>query len=98
MEKLSRNLLKKAVIKAGVNNQVEAVSILEEFKNIIINKWGKDVSYQIMPLYFKNQILYIQILNSGFSHEIKIHEGEILKQLNNNLNNFEEVKEIKFKV
>jgi len=68
--------------KSGLAKQIQASLVCEEFDKIVQNKWGSKIKNKAKALYFKDNILTIASLSSVMAQEIKLHETEILDQLN----------------
>ncbi|MFH1598195.1 MAG: DciA family protein [Patescibacteria group bacterium] len=80
--KINQTLLKKSLRRLGVEEQVEASQVLEEFQRLIEGQLGKKTRRLVKPLYLKNQTLHISVTSSVLATEIKIHQGQIIKNLN----------------
>ena len=68
--------------KSGLAKQVTAALVCDEFDKIILEKWGSKIKNKTKALYFKDNTLTIASLSSVMAQEIKLHENEILKELN----------------
>lgn len=68
--------------KSGLAKQITAALVCDEFDKIILEKWGDKVENKAKALYFKDKVLTIACLSSVMAQEIKLHEIEILEQLN----------------
>jgi len=68
--------------KSGLAKQVTAALVCDEFDKLILEKWGDKVENKAKALYFKDKVLTIACLSSVMAQEIKLHEIELLDQLN----------------
>lgn len=77
------NILDKTIKqKSGLAKQVTAALVCDEFDKIVGEKWGKKVKHKAKAIYFKDNILTIASLSSVMAQEIKLHEREILDEIN----------------
>ncbi|MBU0732337.1 DUF721 domain-containing protein [Patescibacteria group bacterium] len=97
MQKINKDHLRNAVVKAGVYNQVQASQSLELFKNAVERNWGKSAKEGIDSLYIKGGTLTVKMHNSSLAHEIKISEQRILNYINSKIEG-EEINRINFKI
>ncbi|MFH1456729.1 MAG: DciA family protein [Patescibacteria group bacterium] len=78
--------------KSGLAKSIHASLVCEEFDKILQEKWGSIGSSKAKALYYKDKILTIASLSSVMAQEIKLHENEILQELNkkffNNIKSF----------
>ncbi len=75
---LSKNLS----ARSGLKKQILAVLVCEEFDKIVQHQWGAKMDSKIKALFLKDNMLTIASLSSIASQEIKLHEREILDQIN----------------
>lgn len=75
------DVIKKNVEKKGFAKQVENTLILEEFNKIAEKIWDKEIAAEMKAVYIKNKILFVAVLNSILSQEIKMRENLILSEL-----------------
>lgn len=73
--------------KNQLSQQVTAALVCDEFDKIIKDRWGKKIKHKAKAMYFKDSVLTIASLSSVMAQEIKLHEKEILEQINNKFNN-----------
>jgi len=76
------NLLPKSIKKAGVDSQVSAAVICDDFIKVLSEVFDERVTKKVKPMYIKNKTLTIAVMNSVLAQEIKLHEPEILKKMN----------------
>ncbi|MCX7778638.1 MAG: DUF721 domain-containing protein [Patescibacteria group bacterium] len=81
MKKIS-SLLFNALRRAGIEKEVLATLVIEEFKKILVKKFGKKILKQVKILHLKNQILSLSVLSSVIAQEIKLNEEKFLKKIN----------------
>ena len=72
---------------SGLAKSIQASLVCEEFDKILENKWGRVVKGKAKAMYYKDKILTIASLSSVMAQEIKLHERDILEELNSNFNN-----------
>lgn len=77
-----KNLLPRHLKKIGISQQVETALILEKFSRAVIEIFGEKIMDQVRPLYLKNNILAVACLSSTAAQELKSHEAEIVKKVN----------------
>jgi hypothetical protein len=80
------SLLWKSIRRAGMEDGVAAVLVMEEFKKILKNEFGEKIENRIKVLYLKKKILYLSALSSVVMQEIRMNEDKILKELNKKFN------------
>lgn len=83
---LNRNLKQKG----GLAGQVTAALVCDEFDKLIEQKWGNKMRHKVKALFFKENVLTIASLSSVAAQEIKLHEVEILDELNQQFGNLVE--------
>jgi len=76
------NLLPRSIKKAGIDKQVCAAVICDDFIKVLSEVFDERVTKKVKPMYIKNKTLTIGVLNSVLAQEIKLHEQEILRKLN----------------
>jgi len=76
------NILNSQVRQKGLAPQIVATLVCEEFDKIIKEKWSGKMQNRVKALYLKNKILTIASLSSVFAQEIRLHEAEIIKKIN----------------
>jgi len=80
--RLSKEFLKRSVAKHGIANQVEAARILEICSTVLEAAFGPKIKKQAKPLYYKNKVIHLSVTSSVVATEIKLHQENILKQIN----------------
>jgi predicted nucleic acid-binding Zn ribbon protein len=90
-----KNLLWKAINKAGIARQVEAALVVEKAQAIVDEFLPKKESKLAKVLYLKNQLLTVACLSSTVAQEIKLNEPQIINRLNQQFNK-EIVKRLRF--
>lgn len=81
MKKIN-SLLLNSLRRAGVEKEVLSALVLEEFKKILIKKFGPKITQKVKILYLKNQILTLSVLSSVVAQEIKMNEEKFISRLN----------------
>lgn len=71
-----------AVRRQGIEKQVEATQVIEEFEAAIAGQFGKKILNQVQAKSLKNQVLSVAVISSVIANELRINEGEILKKIN----------------
>ncbi len=77
------DLVEGSVKRQGIENQVQASQVIEEFHKTIVEKFGKRILSQVQAKSLKNQVLNIATLSSVVTSELRMHEEEILERINN---------------
>ena len=75
------NLLNKTINKAGIGEQVGAAVVCDAFNTIMKDVIGDKSEGRAKAMYVKNKTLSIAVMSSAMGQEIKLHEQEILEQL-----------------
>ncbi len=81
MKKIS-SLIWQSIARAGIEKEMLAALILEEFKKILVAKFGEKILKKVKILHFKNGILSISVLSSVIAQEIKLNEEKFIKKIN----------------
>jgi len=82
--KINRQMLDRSIKRLGIKEEVEAARVIANFQAITVKQFGPRVKYQIKPLYLKNQTLHLSVTSSVLATEIRMHQQEILKDINHN--------------
>jgi predicted nucleic acid-binding Zn ribbon protein len=77
-----KDLLDKHIKKTGLSQQVEIAMIIEEFEQIIIDKFGIDIAGKIKALYIKNKILTVACLSTVVVQEVNMVKQDIINIIN----------------
>ena len=85
MKKIS-SLLWQSIAKAGIEKEMLASLVIEEFKKNLIAEFGEKILKKIKILHFKNGILTISILSSVIAQEIKLKEKDLIEKINQKFN------------
>lgn len=80
------SLLWKSIRRAGMEDGVAAVLVMEEFKKILNDEFGGKIDNKIKVLYLKKKVLYLSALSSVVMQEIRMNEIKLLKDLNKKFN------------
>lgn len=80
------SLLWKSIRRAGLEQGVTAVLVIDEFKRILEKEFGEKIKNKVKLLYFKKGILYLSATSSIITQEIKMIEDELLKAVNQKFN------------
>jgi predicted nucleic acid-binding Zn ribbon protein len=76
------DLVEGSVKRAGIQQKVTAAQIIEEFKEQICERWGKQVLKRVTPKYLKRGTLTIEAKDSVFAAELRLKEKNLLDELN----------------
>ncbi len=71
-----------ALKKAKIEKQVEAVTVCQEFNQVIQNIWDEKIFEQVKVISYKNKILTVAILSSILASELHLKQEEIIKKIN----------------
>lgn len=77
------SLIWKSIRRAGLEQGVTAVLVINEFKKILEQEFGEKIKNKIKILYLKNKVLYLSVTSSVVTQEIKMVEVKLLKAVNN---------------
>lgn len=91
-----RRHLNKKIKQLGIQDQVEAALVCEAWGKAVVSVFGKEGSKNTKALFFKNNILTIQVKNSSWASELKMRQNKLLEEINKKLDK-EIVKGIKFR-
>ena len=72
------DLIPKSIQKAGIEKSVSDAMVCEEFKKIAQHILGKQSS-KCHAVYIKDRVIWIAVLSSSVSNELKIYEQDILR-------------------
>jgi len=81
MRKIS-SLIWRSIVRAGLEKEVAAALVIEEFKKVLLKKFGQKILKRVKILHFKNGILSLSVLSSVIAQEIKLNEKNLLKKIN----------------
>lgn len=74
--------LTKRVQQTGISEEVEASLVLEKVTSVLKRLFGDDVDKKMKPLYVKRGVLTVSCLSSVAAQELKLHEREIIQDVN----------------
>ena len=81
-----KNILPSSLLRNRIKPQVEACSILDEFKKLVQNVWGSEVLKLVEPKYLKDGILYVNCTSSVASSALSLAKKKIIEELNQKSN------------
>ncbi|MDZ7798838.1 MAG: DciA family protein [Patescibacteria group bacterium] len=76
------SLLNKSLKRQGIESQVKASQVIKTFHKIIERKFGQKVLEQLQAKSLKNKTLVVAILSSVVASEIRLHQEEIIEEIN----------------
>ncbi|MFN3301945.1 MAG: DUF721 domain-containing protein [Patescibacteria group bacterium] len=76
------SLIWSAIRRAGLEKEIIASLVIEEFKKFLVKEFGEKILKKVKILYFQNQILTLSVLSSVIAQEIKLNEKKFLKKIN----------------
>jgi predicted nucleic acid-binding Zn ribbon protein len=74
--------LGKAIKKAGIQGEVEAALVCRKFDEIVKARWGEAMQDKVQAQHVKKKVLTVASLHSVMAQEIKLHEEELIEELN----------------
>lgn len=74
------NLISDSIKKSGIGKQVSDALICEEFQKIAAHILGQAAEH-CHAVYIKDRTLWVAVLSSSVSNELKLYEADILKGL-----------------
>ncbi len=80
-----KDLLKNSIIRNKIKPQVEACSVLDEFKSLVKNVWGQEVLDMIEPKYVKEKILYVHCNSSAVASALHLAKKKLVEELNDKM-------------
>lgn len=78
-----KKILERKYKKSPVFKGVTAALVCEEFNKLVKLKWGPVVGKKCEAKFLKDKTLTVASLSSVLAQEIKLHEEEFLRELNN---------------
>lgn len=72
----------RSVKKAGIDKQVQAAKVLEDFLNVMEVMFEPRIFNKVKPIYFKDGVLSATCLSSVLADKLKKQEPYILRNLN----------------
>ncbi|PIY96892.1 MAG: hypothetical protein COY66_02530 [Candidatus Kerfeldbacteria bacterium CG_4_10_14_0_8_um_filter_42_10] len=76
------NLLDGSIRRAGIQEEITASHIIEDFKNITAETWGRQALERIKPRYLRRGTLTVEVLDSVYAAEIGFKEKKIIEMIN----------------
>jgi predicted nucleic acid-binding Zn ribbon protein len=86
--------LGKAINKAGIAKQIEAVQVCDLWEKRIVGIFGAQVAEKSQALHFKNGVLTVAVLSPVLAQEFRFKEEEIMRALNQG--RMEKVRKLRF--
>lgn len=74
------NLIPDSIKKAGIGKQISDAMVCDEFNQIAKHILGQAAEH-CRAVYIKDRCLWVAVLSSVVSNELKLYEGDILKGL-----------------
>ncbi|MEK7164922.1 MAG: DUF721 domain-containing protein [Patescibacteria group bacterium] len=74
------NLIPQSINKAGISKQISDAMVCDEFSQIAKHILGPAAEHS-RAVYIKDRCLWVAVLSSVVSNELKLYEGDILKGL-----------------
>jgi predicted nucleic acid-binding Zn ribbon protein len=74
------NLISDSIKKSGIGKQISDALICEEFQKIVVHILGPAAEH-CHAVYIKDRTLWVAVLSSAVSNELKLYEADILKGL-----------------
>ena len=81
------NYLGKAANRYGIAKEINAIKICQDFKQLVpeIFKEKEAPEQYIQAAYFKNNVLVVNVENSGWAQEVIMRKSEIIKEMNSKI-------------
>ena len=76
------SLLWKSIRRAGLEDGVAAVLVINHFKKTLEEEFGEKIKNKVKILYLKKKVLYLSALSSVVIQEIRMNEGKLLRETN----------------
>lgn len=81
-QKITPAFFKNSISRAGISKQLHAQKGIFIAKEILQERFGKDVSTYAEPKYIKYRVLTIVIFHPAIAEQIRLQEEGILKEIN----------------
>ena len=89
-----KNLLRKSLQKAGIEQEVDASCILEKAEKAVEKVLGDKVKGKIKPLHLRRKVVTFACLSSVIHQEIRLNQAKIIEIINQSIKK-EAVKELR---
>lgn len=83
--KIIGSLLWQSIRRAGLEKQVGASLVIEEFRKVLIRNFGQKILNKVKILHLKKKMLTLSVTSSIIAQEIKLNEKKFLKEINEEL-------------
>lgn len=77
-----KNLLGDSLVRTGAAKEVSAAMVCDEFDKLVLKIMGDKFKDRVQAKYVKDGTMTVAVLSSGTGQEIKMHEHELLEELN----------------
>ena len=74
-----------AIKKAPIAKQVQAAKVIEVATQVITSVLPAEMSDHARPLFLKNRTLTVSCVSSAVAQEVRLHQSEIVKKINDGL-------------
>ena len=74
--------LNRNIQSSGMQDQVDGARTIELFSSVVVQAIGESVANQVRGLYLKNRTLTVSVPSPVIGQELKLHEAQIVKALN----------------
>jgi len=76
------SLLPQSIRRSGIENQVLSAQIIQTFHEELKSLFGPRVLKRVQAKNLRHKVLTVAVLNSVLAQEIRLHEGEIITNIN----------------
>jgi hypothetical protein len=79
--KLNRDILKKTLTRHGISDKIDAIDCIKYCREFMKKNINPDILQYAQPVYVKNNMLVVKVVNSLIAQEVQKHEQEIIDYL-----------------
>lgn len=80
-----KDLLDRSINKNGLRSNVDALNVVNEYKKIVEESFGKDAPENLIPRYYKNYNLHIDASSASWAQHFVLNQSTILEKLNDKI-------------
>jgi hypothetical protein len=77
-----KNILPSSLLRNRIKNQVQACTVLDDFRKLVKNVWGDEVAQFAEPKFVKEKILYIHCSAAPVASALSLAKRKIIEEIN----------------
>lgn len=93
-----KNILPRTINKYNLYRTFEAAKVCKKYEKAATEILGDEGLRNARPLYCKNNVLFIKVKNSGWANEVYQKRAELLRSINEGLDDKEKIEEIRTRI